>query len=234
MEQIAAYCKLCFGGAFNPIHHGHLISARAAAEALGIRSVVLLPYHESPHKKLHPNAPKEMPDSSGAQSLAEHRLTMCRLAVAGFDKLTAGGFKNPTAGGFGGFEVDDRELRRPGPTYTIDTVRELKQAGWQRVPWLLGADQVVKLHTWHQPQQLLHEAWLVVLERPGIELDWLKLPPEFRVLAERVVPAPAIDISSTDIRRRVARGDSIDFLTPPAVCEYISEHGLYRGLHSEG
>jgi nicotinate-nucleotide adenylyltransferase len=198
--------KLCLGGAFNPIHHGHLLCARAAAEALGIETVLLIPTHEPPHKKLQ----RDSADSDIAA--ADHRLTMCRLAVAGVD----------------GFQVDDRELRRPGPSYTIDTLRELNREGWSKIPWLIGADQVIKLHTWREPHELLKAADFVVLARPGFELDWQAMAPEYRFLAERVVAAPAIDISGTEIRRRVAEGRPIDFLTPPAVCRYIKENGLYR------
>lgn len=193
--------KICFGGAFNPIHHGHLICARAAAEALGAASVVLIPANQSPLKK---------PEADVAS--AKQRLDMCQIAVEGI----------------WGFEVDDRELGRSGPSYTIDTVRELRQEGWESVAWLIGADQVMALPKWREGTELMKLAHLVVVARPGWQLDWTKLPGEFQALAGRVVSAPAIDISSTDIRRRVGRGEPIDFLTPPAVCRYIAEHGLYR------
>jgi nicotinate-nucleotide adenylyltransferase len=193
--------KLCLGGAFNPIHHGHLLCARAAAEAMGFASVVLIPSLVSPQKT---------PDSTMASP--EDRLAMCSLAV-----------KNLT-----GFEVDDRELRRPPPSYTIDTVRELLRHGWPKVHWLIGADQALSLPKWHEPQELMKLAHIMVMARPGWTLDWGSLPGEFRVLSERVVAVPSLDISSTDIRRRVAAGLPIDFLTPPAVCRYVAEHGLYR------
>jgi nicotinate-nucleotide adenylyltransferase len=198
--QSSPMSKLCFGGAFNPIHHGHLLCARAAADALGIETVILIPSHLSPQK------------SGSDMASAADRLEMCRLAISGV----------------AGFAVDDCELRRPPPSYTIDTVRHFRQTGWQEVPWLIGADQVLGLPTWRQPTDLLREAHLLVVARPGWSLDWGTLPPEFAILAQRVVPAPALDISATDIRRRVAKGKSIDFLTPPAVCRYIGEHGLYR------
>jgi nicotinate-nucleotide adenylyltransferase len=193
--------KLCLGGAFNPIHHGHLLCARAAAEALGHETVVLIPSHQSPQKA-----------ADGQMACAADRLHMCRLAVAGL----------------GGFEVDDRELRRPAPSYTIDTVRELNREGWPIVPWLLGADQAFSLPTWRQPLDLLRQAQFWVMARPGWPLDWQRLPPEYRNLAARLAPAPLIDISAADIRRRVAQHRPIDFLTPPAVCQYIMEQGLYQ------
>jgi len=194
---MVAMSKLCLGGAFNPIHHAHLLCARAAAEALGHKTVVLIPTG-NPYGK----------GSQSAMAPAGDRLAMCRLAVSGVE----------------GFEVDDRETRRVGPTYTLDTVRQLKSEGWEKVPWLIGADQAMKLPTWHEPLELLKEAYLIVMNRPGWDVS--KLP--FTVLAERLVQVPTLDISSTDIRARVAAGRGIEFLTPPAVCRFIADHGLYK------
>jgi nicotinate-nucleotide adenylyltransferase len=142
----------------------------------------------------------------------EHRLAMCRMAIAGFD----------------GFEVDDLEIRRPSPSYTIESVRELKHRGIPEICWLIGADQVMALPRWREPQALLREARLFVMARPGFTVDWMTLPPELAQLSRQVVVVPAVDISSTDIRRRVAGGLPIDYLTPAAVCRYIAEQGLYR------
>jgi len=192
--------RLVLGGTFDPIHYGHLRCARAAADALGIQTVVLIPNHVPPLKRLHPSpAP------------ADERLGMCRLAISDL----------------AGFEVDDRELRRTGPSYTIDTVRELKQAGWAQVPWLIGADQLPYLHKWHEPHALLSEALIYVTARPGFDIQWSTMSAEVKSLIGRVVLTPPVDISSTEIRRRVHEGVSIDGLTPPAVCRYIRERGLY-------
>ncbi|MGD0541855.1 MAG: nicotinate-nucleotide adenylyltransferase [Tepidisphaeraceae bacterium] len=193
--------KICFGGTFNPIHHGHLLCARAAAEAAGVDSVVLFPAGSPPHK------PGEK-DLAGA----EHRLEMCRLAIAGS----------------GGFEIDDRELRRPGPSFTIDTVRQLRRDGWDEVTWLLGSDLLNFLPTWHEPQALLAEARFLIMVRPGAKLSWSKLPAEFQKLRKNVVEVPQIDISATDIRKRVRAGLRIDFLAPAEVCRYIVAHRIYR------
>src|SRR5580698_1852552 len=123
--------KLCLGGSFNPIHLAHLLCARAAAEALGLGGVVLIPARISPHKTL--------PSPSGAANsptaTPEDRLAMCRLAIDGLK----------------GFEVDDCELQRPAPSYTIDTVREFIRRGWGKVHWVLGADQALSLPMWHLP-----------------------------------------------------------------------------------
>ena len=192
---------LCFGGSFNPIHHGHLICARAAAEAAGFHRVLLIPAAVPPHKP-------------GATNLVapEHRLAMCRLA-AGLQPAL--------------FEVDDRELRRTGPSYTIDTVRELKSHGWPSVTWLIGADMIEQLPTWHDADRLIEETEFLVMARPGCPLDFAALPPAYRKLKKRIVPAPLLDISGTEIRHRIAMGRSIEFLVPPAVARYIAEHGLY-------
>ena len=192
--------KLCLGGAFNPIHHGHLLCARAAAEALDLHSVVLLPNGKPPLTK-----------AEGPASAA-HRLEMCRRAIAQVP----------------GFELDVRETERAGPSFTIDTVQELLSQGWKEVFWFVGADQVMSLPTWHRPQELMKLVRFVVVSRPGWVLNLESLPAEFRELNASVVAVPQLDISSTEIRRRVSQGKPIDFLTPPAVCRYIQEHGLYR------
>lgn len=191
---------LCFGGSFNPIHHGHLITARAVAEAGGFTKVLLIPSSQPPHKR-----------QNGDIANAEQRLTMCRLAVMG-DVL---------------FDVSDLELRRSGPSYTIDTVRELKRQGWPQVHWLMGADMVEILPKWHEPQALMAEAEFVVMARPGWTLDWEKIPPEFRKLQRNVVAAPLLQISATDIRQRVRAGRPIRYLVPEGVREYIEHNRLY-------
>jgi nicotinate-nucleotide adenylyltransferase len=196
--------KLCLGGAFNPIHHGHLLSARAAAEALGLTNIVVIPSGSPPHHK-----------AEGLVSAA-HRMEMCRRAIAGVP----------------GFELDDRELSRAGSSFTIDTALELLREGWPEVHWFLGADQVMRLPTWHKPYELLRTVRFVIVARPGWVLDWERLPLEFRNLNASVIPAPLIDISATEIRRRVSEGKPIDFLTPPGVCRYIAEQGLYRTSRS--
>ena len=192
---------LCFGGSFNPIHHGHLICARAAAEARGFDQVVLFPTAQPPHKP-----------ESATMAAAEHRLKMCQLAAFGTSL----------------FRVDDLELSRSGPSYTLDTARELKRRGWERVHWLIGADMLLYLPQWHQPKDLLEEVDFVIMARPGWSIDWEKLPPQFRKLKENFVDTPLIDIRGTEIRQRAAAGMPIDFLTTPAVCQYIRRAGLYQ------
>ncbi len=193
--------KICFGGTFNPIHHGHLLCARAAAEAAGADGVVLFPAGSPPHK----------PGRSDLAGSGD-RLEMCRLATAGA----------------GGFAIDERELRRSGPSYTIDTARELRRDGWDEVIWLIGSDMLNMLPRWHEPEALLAEVRFLIMARPGAKPAWSSLPLAFQKLQNNVVEVPQIEISATDIRRRVKANLPIDFLTPAAVCRYIADHRLYR------
>ena len=191
---------LRFGGTFNPIHHGHLICARVAAEAAGFGHVTLIPNQQSPHKA-----------GVAANVSAADRLTMCRLAVA--DDA--------------GFAVDDLELARPAPSYTIDTVRQLKFDGDTRIHWLIGADQLAALPHWHRWDELLTEVAFVVMARPGWTTDWASLPPAVQKLRDAVVTTPLVQISSTDVRQRVADGRSVRYWVPPAVEDHIRRHRLY-------
>jgi nicotinate-nucleotide adenylyltransferase len=191
---------LCFGGSFNPIHHGHLIVAAAVAQGAGFDRVLLIPGAQPPHKR-------------GAKlASADDRVRMIRLAIA--DSQV--------------FDCDDLEIRRGGSSYTIDTARELAGRGWTEVHWLIGADMLPTLFSWREPAALLKAVRFVVAERPGYSLDWQALPPELAALQSNLVPVPRIDISSSQIRSQVAAGRPIDFLTPNAVVKFIRERGLYR------
>ncbi len=178
------------GGSFDPVHHGHLILARAAREELGLDRVIFIPAALSPHK----------PGTTPAA--AADRMAMLRLAIAG----------EP------GFEASDIELRRPPPSYMVDTLRQFATAypGTELV-LLIGADNVEKFDTWNEPDEIRRLARIAVLDRANGES-----PREWPVVRR------VIDISSTGIRDRVAAGRSIRYLTPGAVCGYIAEHGLYR------
>ena len=197
-----------FGGSFNPIHHGHLIIARAVAERLGAGRLVLVPSAAPPHKH--------------GEDLADvhDRLAMARRAVAG----------DPA------FEVSDAEVRRSGPSYTYLTVEEFRRSLGADVPlyWLIGADTLPELHTWYRVRELTDLCRIVTAVRPGYEHpDLSPLAHVFskdcvRQLAEAVLPTPRIDISATDIRQRVRSGQSIRYLVPEPVREYIEQHGLYR------
>ncbi len=180
-----------FGGSFDPIHFGHLILAREARESLGLNRVIFLPARVSPHKLDRPPAP------------AEIRLEMVRLAVAGES----------------GFSVDDREIRRVGVSYTIDTIRELAAEFPGVTEWVyfLGDDNLAKLDTWREIEALRSLVKFVVLAREDVTSH-----PDLPVI-QRVV-----DISSTEVRKRVAQGRSIRYLLPEDVCALIARNGLYR------
>ena len=192
---------LCFGGSFNPIHNGHVICARAVAEQLDFDRVLLIPSAHPPHKL-----------AAADLAPAADRLGMC-LSVAADDPL---------------FQVSDFEIRRGGPSYTIDTVRQLKDGGMKSVNWLIGADMMNYLPKWHEPLRLLEEVNFVVIARPGEEFAWSSLPDAFQALRAKVVEAPQVDVSATDIRRRVRAGEAIDSLVPSPVARYIEAHRLYR------
>jgi nicotinate-nucleotide adenylyltransferase len=206
-NRVAAKIAL-FGGSFDPIHHGHLIVARAVAEHLAIERVLLLPSRTPPHKL----------DIRLAD--AEHRDAMVRAAITD-DPL---------------FECSDFDLTRAGPSYTADTVahfRETLPEGTELF-WLIGADSLLELHTWYQPARIAEVARIVTAVRPGYEPGALAnlndmLPPEaIARLRADVIETPRIDISATQIRKRVTRGQSIRYLVPAAVEEYIKRQGLYR------
>ena len=200
-----------FGGTFDPVHHGHLIVARAVAEQCGLPRVTFVPAGTPPHK-----AP--------AEAAPEHRLAMLQLATAGEPML----------------DVRDIELRRPGPSYTFDTLTALqREAGPEaRLRLLVGADMLADLPHWHRAADVVKLADLLVVLRPpwpqGLDEVFADLRRAFGKdtgdrLRQSVVRAPLIDISSTEIRRRVADGRSVRFLVPEPVREYIEAHRLYAG-----
>jgi nicotinate-nucleotide adenylyltransferase len=193
--------KVFLGGSFNPIHLGHLLCARAAAEAIGAQKVVLVPTAASPLK---------LRESDVAH--ASDRLEMCRLAIDGIPD----------------FELDDREIRRGDTSFTIVTARELRQSGLAEVTWLIGADLLPSLPKWHEPDALLAEVRFILMARPGWSIDAAGLAPEYAELIKNAVRVPQIDISSSEIRRRVRAGLPIDFFAPPAVVRFIRDRGLYR------
>lgn len=202
MEEKQTFAGLfCFGGSFNPIHNGHLRCIRDIAASLPLKQALLIPSAMPPHKSRH-----------NVIASATDRLALCRIAAAGDPVL----------------RVSDIELRREGPSYTYDTVLELKAAHRCNVCWLIGADMLMSLPEWHRARELIDAATIVVMRRPGVELEWDKLPPEFRKLQANVVDAPLVDISATEIRRRVWMNEPIDELVPEAVADYIMEKGLYR------
>ena len=192
------------GGSFNPPHIGHLICGQEAHLQLGLDRIVLIPAGQPPHKQLD--------DDPGA----EHRLQLCRRAVAGDPR----------------FEVSDLEVRRRGPSYTVDTLAALQS----RMPdselfLIVGGDVAAGLPMWHEPERVLSLATLAVAKRRGTArksidealagLDGGERAEFFRM--------PRIGISSTEIRHRVQLQEPITYLVPDRVASYINGHHLYGG-----
>jgi nicotinate-nucleotide adenylyltransferase len=189
-----------YGGTFDPIHMGHLITAEMAREILALDKVMFVVACSPPHKQ----------DSVITEPA--HRLAMARLAVA----------SNPH------FEVSDLEIRRGGISYTVETlaaVRDLYGLSQEDLVFLMGQDSLADLPNWREPERILSLATVVVFRRPGVSLN--AVPSHF-LSAARMLDTPLIEISATDVRRRVREGRSIRYLVPDAVAEYIARHKLYR------
>jgi nicotinate-nucleotide adenylyltransferase len=180
------------GGSFDPVHNAHLAMARAALDALALAKVLWIPGGTPPHR--------EAPRASGAD-----RAAMVRLAIAGEPR----------------FELDERELRKSSPGYTVETLEDL-HAGLGKhadLVLLIGADQYARLETWHRWRDLFALARIAVFARPGQDLDPAK--------HVTVVPMAPLDVSSTALRARIAAGDPPRGLLPDAVLDYIQIHRLY-------
>ena len=204
-----------FGGTFNPVHYGHLRSALELVERLQLEQLRLMPSASPPHR--------DAPECS-----AERRAAMVELAVTGEPRLVC----------------DAREMQRPGKSYTIDSLIELRgELGAQRgLCMVLGCDAVQDIATWHRWQELLDWAHIVIIARPGWQLpragelaQWLKTHQleSSELLRQRPCGGIAIEelrplaISSTEIRDLLASGRSARYLMPQSVLDYIQTHTLY-------
>lgn len=189
------------GGTFDPVHLGHLLLAETAREALQLDRVTFVPAAE-PWRK-----------AARSVSPAEHRLAMVRLAIAGNE----------------GFDVSTIEIDRGGPSYTVDTLAELRNTG-DDLYLILGGDALADLPHWRHASDIPRHAHIVAAERPGVDEPSIRAAAAgVRGMAERliVLPMPLIDISATDIRRRGRVGLSLRYRTPEPVMRYIGEHALY-------
>jgi nicotinate-nucleotide adenylyltransferase len=195
------------GGTFNPPHIGHLICAQEAHLQLGLDRVLFIPAGEPPHKTVD--------DEPGG----EHRLELCRRAVAGDPR----------------FEVSGVEVQRPGPSYTVDTLGALhSQAPDNELFLIVGGDVAAGLPSWHEPERVLSLARLAVAKRRGTaRASVLEALSDVRG-GDRAqfFRMPRIGISSTMVRQRVRAGHAIRYLVPEPVASYIDEHRLYGGHHS--
>lgn len=214
--------QVCYGGTFDPVHNGHLAIACAVRDAMAAE-VRLLPAADPPHK-------------GETHADAAHRARMLDLAIAGER----------------GLRVDRRELRRAGPSYTVDTLRELRDELGQQVPiiWLIGSDSLAELHTWHRWRELFEHAHILAVERSGSPVDagspgrdapgvHAELGPRRRPAGQlHASPAGGFAVlpllrtrpeSSTQLRRRIVAGEPWQDWVPAAVAEYIGRHRLYAG-----
>ena len=193
-----------FGGTFDPVHNAHLLLAEQSREQANLDEVWLIPAGSPPHK-----------ESTGISS-GKQRREMLDFAIAG----------NPA------FVIKDLELHRDGPSYTVETLRQLKQNHPDDEFFLIvGADSVRDLHTWREPEAILELATLIGVNRPNISLpDLTELTQKFgeEAIAKILwVTMPGIDISSTDLRKRIHENKSVRYMTPRAVEVYIHNNRLY-------
>jgi nicotinate-nucleotide adenylyltransferase len=190
------------GGTFNPPHVAHLVCATQALTQVGLDRVLLVPVHEPPHKAM---------DSDPG---VEHRVELCRRAVAGEEQL----------------DVSLADAEVPGPSFTVDTLRRLhERSPGDQLTFIVGGDMALSLPNWREPEAILELADIAVAEREGIRrIDIIDRLAGLR--ADRICffDMPRLDLSSSLIRRYVAAGRPIRHLVPEAVERYIAETGLYR------
>lgn len=214
------HLQVCYGGTFDPVHNGHLAIACAVRDTL-VAQLRLLPAADPPHK-------------GETHADAAQRARMLDLAIAGERGLT----------------VDRRELRRDGPSYSVDTLRELRAELGPQAPivWLVGSDSLAALHTWHRWRELFRLAHILAVERPGSRVDadglersapevYAEVSPRRRGAGDlHATPAGGFAVlaldqprpeSSTELRRRIGAGEPWRGWVCPAVADYIARHGLY-------
>jgi nicotinate-nucleotide adenylyltransferase len=192
------------GGTFNPPHLGHLVIAQEAHDQLDLDRVVLMPVHTPPHKELHGDPGPGV------------RAQLCRLAVEGDERL----------------RVSTREIEQEGPSYTVQTLRAIAaEQPEDELVFIVGGDMALSLPTWKEPEAILALATLAVAAREGTGRDDIITRVAGLDGAQdrvRFFQTPRLDISSSDVRRRVGAGRPVRYLVPPAVAEYLGAHGLYR------
>jgi nicotinate-nucleotide adenylyltransferase len=201
MEQAAQRKIGLLGGSFDPIHNGHLLLARDVLEILELDELIFIPNRQSPLK--------------AAPTSAKARFAMIERAIAG-EK---------------GFSVSPMELKRPGPSYSIDTVEELQEAHPSAdLTFLIGSDSLRDLHRWKSIEQLLTKVTFRVMARPeNGDVSTVQLPdPWPERLRNNLITTRQIDISSTEIRQRAKAGKSLNYLVPEQVAAYINAERLYQ------
>ena len=190
------------GGAFNPPHIGHLVCAQEALVQLELESVLFVPVGEAPHRELEQDPG------------AEARVEMCHRAVSRDDRL----------------ELSRIEVDRPGPSYTVDTLRELRERSPEgELVLVLGGDQAATLPSWRDPDAVLRLATVAAVPRTGWSRERIEVKVASVKGAQRLVffDMPRVDVSSSLVRKRAGEGTPIRYLVPDGVADYIFAHGLY-------
>ncbi len=188
------------GGTFDPIHVAHLIIAEWVRQEMVLDRVLFMPAAVPPHKRHR------------ALSAPWQRLAMVRLATADWPL----------------FAVSDLEIRRGGVSYTVDTVRQVRQLfglAREELFLIIGSDSLQEITTWREPEEIFAACQVVVVTRPGFDPD---VAPSHLAAKAIILAAPLLEVSSSQIRERVKAGKSIRYLVPLAVERYIRDHGLYR------
>lgn len=196
-----------YGGTFSPVHNGHVAAAKAFMEQMWLDILYVIPTGVTPHKDMKGDA------------TAKDRLEMCRLAFAEMD----------------GVIVSDLEMRREGKSYTVDTLRELYDPAG-RLFLLMGTDMLLTLDKWREPEEIFKLCYPVYIRREeDAALDGrivekiTSYQEKFGKVVRRIV-APAIELSSSDVREAIAKGQTVDGMIPPAVARYIETNQLYRTI----
>jgi nicotinate-nucleotide adenylyltransferase len=193
------------GGSFDPVHVGHLLLAEIAREALGLDQVLFVPAAISPLKL-----------DAEPRANAKQRVEMLRLAISGNEF----------------FDVDEREIKRGGASYTVDTLKELSaETKGAELYFLMGADSLATFERWKSPNEICKLARVIVLDRgghskPDVE-ELAKYLPKPESAAEQILEMPQVEISSSDLRQRIGAQRSVRYQLPPAVAAYIASESLY-------
>lgn len=192
-----------FGGTFDPVHNAHLEVARQALSQEELDKVILIPSKHPPHK------------TEEGMTDARLRYEMVELAIEGRERL----------------EVSPVEIKREGPSYTIDTLREMEDK-YGKIAFIVGADNLINIDTWKSPEKLLNSCPFIVAPRGGIlEGDFEK--EIFKGKDIRFLNMSEISLSSTEVRQRIIEGQSVDGMVPEKVFKFIVQEGLYRTVSEE-
>jgi nicotinate-nucleotide adenylyltransferase len=198
---------ILFGGTFDPVHHGHTTVAQSAVDQIGADKLIFIPAKCSPHKQSHP------------QASGHARMAMLVLATADNDR----------------FSVSDCELKRPSPSYSLDTINFFRRICGDdaQLYWLIGADMVKGLPAWHKIARIVEQCSLCIMTRPGhpdggfTSLERILDPEQIQQLRRNMVTVPSVDTSSSEIRELLAIGGDVSEMVHSEVLSYIREKQLY-------